>query len=159
MAAAKLYEDYYQSDSTARKIKTSQNNNVYKNTRKSKKTSVAKSASYVLPSILAIFVMMLVITIRYTIINEKNLQTISLKSDLEKVESNLFSSKIAVEQNTDLTKIEAYAKQKLGMQKPTKNQIIYVDTSENTSVVEMAKDKSIFEGVKSNILNFINNIF
>ena len=103
--------------------------------------------------------MMLVITIRYTIINEKNLQTISLKSDLEKVESNLFSSKIAVEQNTDLTKIEAYAKQKLGMQKPTKNQIIYVDTSENTSVVEMAKDKSIFEGVKSNILNFINNIF
>ena len=159
MAAAKLYEDYYQSDSTARKIKTSQNNNVYKNKRKSKKTSVAKSASYVVPSILAIFVMMLVITIRYTIINEKNLQTISLKSDLEKVESNLFSSKIAVEQNTDLTKIEAYAKQKLGMQKPTKNQIIYVDTSENTSVVEMAKDKSIFEGVKSNILNFINNIF
>ena len=159
MAAAKLYEDYYQSDSTARKIKTSQNNNAYKNTRKSKKTSAVKSASYVVPSILAIFVMMLVITIRYTIINEKNLQTISLKSDLKKVESNLFSSKIAVEQNTDLTKIEAYAKQKLGMQKPTKNQIIYVDTSENTSVVEMAKDKSIFEGVKSNILNFINNIF
>ena len=71
----------------------------------------------------------------------------------------MFSTKIAVEQNTDLNKIESYAKQQLGMQKPTKNQIIYIDTSENIGAVEIVKKTDLIASIKNSVSSFINNIF
>lgn len=158
MPARKLYEDYYQTSSLAKKVEVS-SKKIDNNSKIEKKSIKAQNKMALFPFILGIFVMTLILSVRYTTINEKNVESMSLKSELEKSEAALFNAKIAVEQSTDLDKIEAYAKQQLGMQKPTKNQIIYVDTSEDIGTVEIVKSKNVFSEVKSNILNFINNIF
>ncbi len=158
MPASKIYEQYFQTGNAVRKVVVPEYEEVKKNDKRNN-AGVKKSKAALVPFILGIFVMTLIITCRYTIINEKNLESMNLKSDLQKAESILFSTKIAVEQNTDLNKIESYAKQQLGMQKPAKNQIIYVDTSENIGTIEFAESTDFFSNVKSSILNFINNIF
>ena len=98
---------------------------------------------------------MVVISYRYNLINEKNLKSIGLKSELSSVEANLLKAQISVEQSTNLTKIESYAKQKLGMQKPDKNQTIYVDTSDSLYSSNTTSETS---GI-ANIFNSIKNMF
>ena len=93
------------------------------------------------------------------IINEKNLKSQSLASDLTKAESALVTSQIDVEQNTDLNEIEAYAKQKLGMQKPDKNQTIYVDTSKTNNSVELQDESTFFQEIGDKISQFFGNLF
>lgn len=166
MPARKVYTDYYESESTARKleqpieikkINTKQDNRrvgkvkIQKNT----KTNPVKTLAY----IFSIFSLTMVLTYRFSIINEKNLEAQKLKNQLSSADSSLASAQIEVEQSTDLNKIEAYAKQQLGMQKPDKNQIIYVDTSTNMVVSGEAEKKSTFDNIIEKIKDIIENIF
>ena len=160
MQTRKVYESIYEYDSTARKLQKRVIEQEIEVKEKTKKiSSLKKSKSILIPCILGVFALSLILTCRYTIINEKNVESLRLKSNLEKAEATLFSSKVAIEQKIDLNKIESYAKQQLGMQKPSKNQIIYVDTSKNIGTVEVVKDENFFSGIKSSVLNFINDIF
>ena len=93
------------------------------------------------------------------ILNEKNLKSQSLASDLTKAESALVTSQIEVEKNTDLNEIEAYAKQKLGMQKPDKSQTIYVDTSKTNNLVEIQNKSTFIQKIEKNISNFLDKLF
>ena len=104
-----------------------------------------------------LFVMLMIITYRFNIISENNLTLQNLKTDLERVQSNLASTEMGIEQSTDLTKIEAYAKQKLGMQKPDKNQVIYINTSKNMNIVKEA-NISFVDKIIESIKEYINNI-
>lgn len=104
-----------------------------------------------------LFVMLMVITFRFNLISESNLTLQNLKTQLERVQSNLAATEMGVEQSTDLTKIEAYAKQKLGMQKPDKNQVVYIDTAKDTSVVKDT-NKGFVDGIIESIKEYINNI-
>jgi cell division protein FtsL len=104
-----------------------------------------------------LFAMLMVITFRFNLISENNLTLQNLKTQLERVQSNLAATEMGVEQSTDLTKIEAYAKQKLGMQKPDKNQVVYIDTAKDTSVVKDT-NKSFVDGIIESIKEYINNI-
>ena len=89
-----------------------------------------------------------------------HLRKIKLKiNDLSKIEAALFSSQMDVELNTDLNQIEDYAKQKLGMQKPDKNQTIYVDTSKSSNLVKVKNDTSFIQNVTEKISEFFNKIF
>lgn len=162
MPARKLYDDFYESGSTAKKYsdytKVRPNKNV--KTGKNKREQIKKKNNVaVITFILCIFAMVMVITYRYNLISEKNLETQNLKSELTKVESSLLSSQIEVEQETDLNKIEAYAKQQLGMQKPDKNQTIYVDTTEANSSVEVGESVNTFDKIIEYIKDIINKIF
>ena len=165
MPARKLYEDYYESGSTAKKYnnytKISPNKNVKTGKNKSlRREKIQKKNNVsVIVFILSVFAMTMLLTYRYNLISEKNLETIKLQSDLSKVESSLLTSQIEVEQSTDLNKIEAYAKQQLGMQKPDKNQTIYVDTSSNTNVVEVENNNNNVQNIIDNIKDMINKIF
>ncbi|MDD3303637.1 MAG: cell division protein FtsL [Clostridia bacterium] len=109
--------------------------------------------------ILCTFSMVMVLTYRYNLISEKNLESQELKKQLDTADSALLNAKIDVEQQTDLNKIEAYAKQQLGMQKPDKNQTIYVDTSNTMQTVETNSENSFLDNIVNAIKNFINNIF
>ena len=104
-----------------------------------------------------LFVMLMVITYRFNVISENNLALQNLKTDLDRVQSNLASTQMDIEQSTDLSKIEAYAKQKLGMQKPDKNQVIYIDTSKDTNVVKET-NISFVDKIIESIKGYINNI-
>lgn len=153
---------YYESGSTARKLEYKEeyaqkaNNNIKKRnvviTKKKTKTSS-------IGVILFVFSMALVLVYRYNVINEKNLESQRLAADLTKIESALVTSQIEVEQNTDLNQIEAYAKQKLGMQKPDKNQTIYIDTSKDSNLVEVQSDTTFLQNITASISNFFSKIF
>lgn len=159
MPARKPYS-YYESGSAARKIeyveekRTKTKRNVV--TKKKAKTKTKTSAVVM---ILGVFSMALILVYRYNIINEKNLKSQSLSSELTKAESSLLSSQIEVEQNTDLNQIEAYAKQKLGMQKPDKNQTIYVDTSKTSNSIEVQGDTTFIKKISDSLKNFTSKIF
>jgi sensor domain CHASE-containing protein len=109
--------------------------------------------------VLSMFVIFMVVIYRYNIINEKNLQVQGLKNKLGNVESNLATSQIALEQSTDLKYIESYAKQKLGMQKPDKNQMIYIDNSGNDSIQKTEENTTVIDTVINGVKEFINKIF
>ena len=166
MSAAKLYEDYYETGSAARKKHVEKTVEKVNHTKKhinnsSKKHIKAKRNNVKLfLFILCGFAMAMVITYRFNLINEKNLEAQSLKEKSATAEAALTGAQIEIEQNTDINKIEAYAKQQLGMQKPDKNQTIYVDTSKNNETVEVEKQAStFFENVSNSVKDFIKNIF
>lgn len=166
MPARKLYDDFYEDGSAAKKrelrVEPEKNKSTNKRHGKNKlnnqKSKAKKNASLV-AFILCGFAMTMVITYRYNMISEKNFESQNLKSKLAAVEASVLNKQIEVEQGTDLNKIEAYAKQQLGMQKPDKNQTIYVDTSKGVQAVETSEDTTVLEKAINAVKNFINSIF
>ncbi|MDO4282609.1 MAG: hypothetical protein Q4D02_03155 [Clostridia bacterium] len=169
MPASRRYSDFYEGGSTARKLapkrkkepvkKVTSKRTTHQQSQKRQAIKKKNNASMV-AFILTGFAMSMIIIYRFNVINEKNLQSQALKKELEQVDASLVSAQMEVEQNTDLNKIEAYAKQQLGMQKPGKNQTIYVDTSEEASkVVSKEQNTTILESVTNFIRNAIKNIF
>lgn len=153
--------NFYESGSTARKrdyqyIEEVKEEKTY--TKVKKVTSVKRRASAIF-TVLSIFAMTMIIVYRYGVINEKNLNAQQLKKELVSTEAAISTAKINVEQNTDLNKIETYAKQQLGMQKPDKNQTIYIDTSNANTSVQVHEEKSFFQDMSDSIKNFVNKIF
>lgn len=148
---------YYESGSAARKLEyVEEKKKVVKNNNKTSNKKNVKRKTSSIAMILFIFSMALVLVYRYNVINEKNLQSQSLADELIKAESALLTSQIEVDQSTDLNQIEAYAKQKLGMQKPDKNQTIYVDTSKTSNSVEVHSDTTFLQNIKEKILDFFD---
>ena len=105
--------------------------------------------------ILCGFTMSVIITYRFSLINEKNLEVQRLVSQLETASSEAATSKIAVDQNTDLNAIEAYAKQQLGMKKADSSQTVYIDTSESINKVHVNQETTLWD----KIINYIKDIF
>lgn len=171
MPALKSYENFYEDGSAAKKLNRKENEHVRvkrkadtnrrygKNKLKVESKAKAKKNAKMVMFILCSFTMGMLITYRYNIISEKNLQAQELKSELAAVEANLLNKQIEVEQNTELSKIEAYAKQQLGMQKPDKNQTIYIDTSKAMNSVEVNSQMSTIEKLLQSIKDIINKIF
>lgn len=107
---------------------------------------------------LAIFAMFMIITYRYNLISEKNLKVQELKEDLEVAKSELATTQIEVEEVMDVNYVEAYAKQQLGMQKPEKSQLIYINMENEESVQKMSTSNMIMSLVDK-IKEFVNNVF
>ncbi len=166
MPARKINNIYYEDGSAARKIlpnedvrrrntKNVARNNISKqNNLKRQQQQLRKKASMV-ACILCGFTMSVIITYRFSLINEKNLEVQRLVSQLETASSEAATSKIAVDQNTDLNAIEAYAKQQLGMKKADSSQTVYIDTSESINKVQVNQETTLWD----KIINYIKDIF
>ncbi len=168
MPALKSYSDFYDDGNTVRKKSVSTKSEKYidpktrrygKNKINPKLHAKNKKNTLVVMFILTAFAMTMVITYRYNIISEKNLEAQKLKSSLAAVEAKLLNKQIEIEQQTDLNKVEAYAKQQLGMQKPDQSQTIYIDTSKSMEMVETNEDTTSIENIIDTIKNFISSIF
>lgn len=170
MPALKSYGDFYDGsaarkiepkETVQRKTKKLESNRKYgKNKLKAKSKAKLKNNVKLVACILCSFVMGMTITYRYNVISEKNLKAQELKSELAAVEATLLNKQIEVEQSTDLNKIEAYAKQQLGMQKPDKNQTIYIDTSNPMNSIQVnAQNTSTTEQLIQKVKEIINKIF
>lgn len=75
-----------------------------------------------------IFAMFMTLIYRYNLINARNMENLKIAKDYDKIKAEVSLAQIELERRISLSTIESYAKQKLGMQKPTKSQIIYIDT-------------------------------
>ena len=166
MPARKVSNMYYEDGSAARKIlpkedipkrraNTAVRKNLSKqNSLKRQQEQRRKNASLV-AFILCGFTMSVIITYRYSLISEKNLEVQNLVNKLEIVSSEAATSQIAVDQNTDLNAIEAYAKQQLGMKKADSSQTVYIDTSESINKIQINQETTFWD----KIINYIKGIF
>ncbi len=113
------------------------------NNVKKPKTQPKSKLSLIL-SVVALFTMAIVISYRYNVISEKNLEVQRLKMDQVTANSELATTEVWAERIIDKDTIESYAKQQLGMQKPEKSQIVYINSNYETKVEEV-NTKNIFE--------------
>ena len=165
MPARKVSNMYYNDGTTARKILPKEEtkrkvntavrrNNSNQNSIKRQQEQKKKNA-HMVAFILCGFTMAIIITYRFSLINEKNLEVQNLKDELEIVSSEAATSQIEVDQNTDLNAIEAYAKQQLGMTKADSSQTVYIDTSESVNKIQVNQESTFLD----KIINYIKDIF
>lgn len=106
---------------------------------------------------LFVFTMLFIVSYRYNIISEKNLKLQRLNIEETGVQASLLETEVKASQNTDMNYIESYAKQQLGMQKPEKNQMIYINTNYEPKI-ETIKKSNTFIKTMGKIETFIYNI-
>lgn len=113
-----------------------------------------KSRTMLVMSVLIAFTMFMVISYRYSVISEKNLEVQTLEKNLTEAKSVLATSEIKLDKAVDMDKVETYSKGQLGMQKPEKNQIVYVDIENGTN----AKNY-IGSNLLNKVVDFVKGVF
>ena len=108
--------------------------------------------------VIGIFILLLTISYRNSQINEKfnNVQT--LKKELSAIQKENEQLKVSIENSLNLNTIEKLAKEKLGMQKLTNKQTVYVSLPKK-DYVESASEEVIIEEEKNWFEEIIEKIF
>ncbi len=110
--------------------------------------------------VIGIFILLLTISYRNSQINEKFNQVQTLKRELSSIQKENEQLKVSIENSLNLNTIEKLAKEKLGMQKLTNKQTVYIalpkkDYVESASEeVVKESEKNWFQKLIDKILNF-----
>ena len=126
-----------------------QNNNTKKNKVSKKANPKIKAVKY-----LAIgFAILFAISYRNSVINESFKQKENLKSELSAMKKTNEQLEISIENSLNLKNVEQAAKEKLGMQKPTNSQKVYINLPKKdyiqpaTEEVRLDEDVSWFQKI------------
>ena len=109
-------------------------------------------------TVIAIFALLLTISYRNSQINEKFTQVQSQKKELASLQKENEQLKVNIANGLNLNNIEKLAKEKLGMQKLTNKQTLYVSLPKK-DYVESASEKVVIETEQNWFENFVNKIF
>jgi len=105
-------------------------------------------------SVATMFFMLIVLSYRYNVISEKNLELQRLNIEAGNVNAVLTTTGVEVDQLVDKDTVEAYARQQLGMQKPEKSQLIYINSDYETKV-ESVNEGNIISKVVEKLKDII----
>lgn len=108
--------------------------------------------------VVAIFIFLLTISYRNSQINEKFSEVQSLKNQLSSLQKENEQLKVSIENGLNLNNIEKLAKEKLGMQKLTNKQTLYVSLPKK-DYVESATEEVVIENSKNWFEQFVDKIF
>lgn len=108
--------------------------------------------------VVGIFVILLTISYRNSQINEKFNQMQTLKRELSTIEKENEQLSVSIENSVNLNTIEKLAKEKLGMQKLTNKQTVYVALPKK-DYVEAASEEVVVEEEKNWFEQLIDKIF
>lgn len=108
--------------------------------------------------VVAIFIFLLTISYRNSQINEKFSNVQSLKNQLSSLQKENEQLKVSIENGLNLNNIEKLAKEKLGMQKLTNKQTLYVSLPKK-DYVESATEEVVIENSKNWFEQFVDKIF
>ena len=108
--------------------------------------------------VIGIFVVLLTISYRNSQINEKFNQVQELKKELASLEKENEQSEVSIENSLNFNNIEKIAKEKLGMQKLTNKQTVYV-TLPKKDYVEPATEDVIIRDETNWFQECLNKIF
>lgn len=108
--------------------------------------------------VIGIFILLLTISYRNSQINEKFSEVQSLKKELSSTQKENEQLKVSIENSLNLNTIEKMAKEKLGMQKLTNKQTIYVNLSKK-DYVEPASEKVVINNNTNWFQQFVSKIF
>ncbi len=109
--------------------------------------------------VIGIFILLLTISYRNSQINEKFNQMQTLKRELSSLQKENQQLKVSIENSLNLNTIEKLAKEKLGMQKLTNKQTVYISLPKRDYVesaseeIIVKKEKNWFEQVVDKIFN------
>lgn len=106
------------------------------------KTKQKSKLSLVL-SVVTVFMMLIVLSYRYNVISEKNLEMQRLNIESRNINTILATTEVEVEQIIDKDTVEAYARHQLGMQKPEKSQLVYINSEYETKVESINDDNIV----------------
>lgn len=108
--------------------------------------------------VIGIFILLLTISYRNSQINERFSEVQSLKKELSSLQKENEQLKVSIENNINLNTIEKQAKEKLGMQKLTNRQTVYVSLPKK-DYVESASEEVVVEQEKNWFEKFVDKIF
>lgn len=117
-------------------------------TQKNNATKVKKQAKYNYKPLVYIvlgFAMLLTISYRYSLINEKYNEKEKVKSQVSSVEKQNEQLKVSIENSLNLSSVEQAAKEKLGMQKLDNSQKIYLNLQKKDYIESATEEVSIDE--------------
>lgn len=109
-------------------------------------------------AVIAIFGLLLTISYRNSQINEEFNKMQNLKQELASVQKENEQLKVSIENGLNLNNIEKLAKEKLGMQKLTNRQIVYV-TLPKKDYVESTSEKVVIDNQENWFQKFVDKIF
>ena len=107
----------------------------------------------------AIFVVLLTVSYRNSQINEKFNEVQKLKKELSSIQKENEQLKVNIENSLNLNNVEKIAKEKLGMQKLTNRQTLYVSLPKRdyveaaTEEVKKEEDKNWFQKMVDSLFN------
>lgn len=93
---------------------------------KSKSKTQSKSYAKKILAVGYVFVVLLLISYRYAVINSTFTEKENLKTELASIQKQNEQLRVNIEQNMNINTIEQEAKEKLGMQKLDNNQKVYI---------------------------------
>lgn len=145
---------------TTRKTSTRSKKNIQEEIKKVKVMESKKKAKMVFYLILG-FTILFAIGYRNSQINEAFTKKQSLEKEISQVRKENEQLEVSIQNSLNLSQIEALAKEKLGMQKLTSKQTIYIDLPKKDYVKAGSEEIIIDEnqGVMESIITFIKNIF
>lgn len=108
--------------------------------------------------VVGVFILLLTISYRNSQINEKFSQVQTLKRELSSLEKENEQLKVSIENSVNINTIEKLAKEKLGMQKLTNKQSVYVSLPKK-DYVESASEEVVLDKTKNWFEEFIDKIF
>ena len=108
--------------------------------------------------VIGIFILLLTISYRNSQINEKFTEVQTLKKELSLLEKENQQLEVTIQNSLNLNNIEKQAKEKLGMQKLTNKQTVYV-TLPKKDYVEPATEEVVKTQEKNWFQQFVDKIF
>ena len=108
--------------------------------------------------VIGIFILLLTISYRNSQINEKFTEVQTLKKELSSLEKENQQLEVTIQNSLNLNNIEKQAKEKLGMQKLTNKQTVYV-TLPKKDYVEPATEEVVKTQEKNWFQQFVDKIF
>lgn len=109
-------------------------------------------------TVIGIFIILLTISYRNSQINEKFNQVQSLKRELSSLQKENEQLEVSIQNSVNLNTIEKLAKEKLGMQKLTNKQTVYV-TLPKKDYVESISEEVVIEEEKNWWEQLIEKVF
>ena len=150
----KLEPDYNPQKKKKRTTKAKTKNT--KNTKIQKKEKSKKVKQTL--TVLALFVVLVAISYRNSEINESFSKVQSLKTDLAAIQKENEQLEVSIENSLNLNNIEQVAKEKLGMQKLTNRQTVYVNLPKK-DFVKAATENVVVKDEGNWFTNLINKFF
>lgn len=109
-------------------------------------------------TVIAIFALLLTISYRNSQINESFSKVQTLKKELSSIQKENEQTKVNIENGLNLNNIEKLAKEKLGMQKLTNKQTVYVSLPKK-DYTECATEEVVINNDKNWFEQFVDKIF
>lgn len=144
MAQRKYIEDYNVKPKVVHKnIKVvRKNNNKYiLNKKKAKKKKNFRILCYVITSGLLV-ASLIVSLIGYTNLNQMNKEILKMKKEVSELEANRDYLLMQLEPYKSTQRVEDIARISLGMDYPTQDQLLYLESKEDTKLAEKNKDEN-----------------